>query len=122
MYIHFYDYTGSSLNQLLYVFWKAHSIQHVVFRLIQSSQKELNQSGFVVTILMNLSKAYDCLSYDLIVAKIDVSGLAKENRGRKLVLCIVIEPNVIRGTHQGSILQPLMFNIFINNIFLVVEN
>ena len=122
MYIHFYDYTGNSLNQLLYLFWKAHSIQHVVFRLIQSSQKELNQSGFVVTILINLSKAYDCLSYDLIVAKIDVSGLAKENRGRKLVLCIVIEPNVIRGTHQGSILQPLMFNIFINNIFLVVEN
>ena len=122
MYIHFYDYMGNSLNQLLYVFWKAHSIQHVVFRLIQSSQKELNQSGFVVTILINLSKAYDCLSYDLIVAKIEVSGLAKENGGRKLILCIVIEPNVICGTHQGSILQPLMFNIFINNIFLVVEN
>ena len=70
---------------------------------------------------MNPSKAYDCLSHDLIVAKLEASSLAKESRGRKVILRIVIESNVIRRIPQSSILGPLLFNIFINNIFRVVE-
>ena len=45
---------GSFLNRLLCGFRKSHSTQHTLFRLIQSLQKELNQSEFVGTILMVL--------------------------------------------------------------------
>ena len=121
IYIQLCDYMGNYLNQLLYFFCKAHSIEHALFKLIQSSQKELNQLEFVGTIIMNPSKAYDCLSHDLIVAKLEASSLAKESRGRKVILRIVIESNVIRRIPQSSILGPLLFNIFINNIFRVVE-
>ena len=71
MYIQLYDYMENFLNQLLCGFRKAHSTQHALFRLIQSWQKELDESGFVGTILMDLSKAYDCLPHDLMVAKLD---------------------------------------------------
>ena len=66
------------MNQLLFGFHKIHSTQHALFRLIQSWQKELDGSGFVGTIPMDLSKAYDCLPYDLMVAKLEACGLAKE--------------------------------------------
>ena len=67
------------LNQLLCGFRKAHSTQHALFRLIQSWQKELDESGFVGTILMDLSKAYDCLPHDLMVAKLEAYGISKES-------------------------------------------
>ena len=42
-------------------FRKTHSSQHALFRLIQSWQKGLDESGFVGTVLTDLSKTYDCL-------------------------------------------------------------
>ena len=56
-------------------FRKAHSTQHVFFRLVQKWQAELESGGYVGAILMGLSKAYDCLSQDLLIAKLEAYGL-----------------------------------------------
>ena len=58
------------LNELFCGFRKAHSTQHLLFKLLQASQKELNNSGFIGTILTDMSKAYDCLLHDLLFAKL----------------------------------------------------
>ena len=42
-------------------------------------QKQLDESGFIGTILMDLPKAYDCLPHNLMVAKLEAYGLAKES-------------------------------------------
>ena len=68
MYDHLYEYAETFLNKLLCGFHKAHATQHALSRLFQKWQKELDSSGVVGTILMDLSKAYDCLPYDLIIA------------------------------------------------------
>ena len=60
-------------------FRKAHSTQHALFKLLHSWQKELDSSSFIGTILMNLSKAYDCLPHDLIIAKFEAHGLSKSS-------------------------------------------
>ena len=60
-------------------FRKAHSTQHALFRLIQSWQRELDESGFVETILVDLSKAYDYLPHDLMVAKVEAYDISKES-------------------------------------------
>ena len=62
------------LNSFFCGFRKVHSTQHALFRLPQAWQKELDRYGFVDAILMDLSKAYDCLPHDLLVAKLKVYG------------------------------------------------
>ena len=75
MYDQLYKYIEHFLNQLLCGFHKAHSTQHALFRLLQKWQKELDSGGFIGTILMDLSKAYDCLPHDLLIAKLEAYGL-----------------------------------------------
>ena len=85
MYIQLYDYMENFLNQPLCGFRKAHSAQNALFRLIQSWQNEIDDSGFVGTILMDLSEAYDCLPHDLMVAKLEAYGVSKESLQLKVI-------------------------------------
>ena len=70
-----YEYIGHFLNQLLCGFRKAYSTQHALFRLLEKWQKELDSGWVISTILMDLSKAYDCLPHDLLKAKLEAYGL-----------------------------------------------
>ena len=110
------EYMDLFLNKLLCGFRKAHSTQHALFKLLHSWQKELDNSGFIGTILMDLSKAYDCLPHDLIIAKFEAYGLSKNSltllldylEGRKQGVKIGSSNNfwsdIKRGVSQGSIL------------------
>ena len=67
------------LNKLLCGFRKAHSTQHTLFKLLRRWQNERNNAGLIGTILMNLSKAYDYIPHDLIIAKFEAYGLSKSS-------------------------------------------
>ena len=57
MYDQLYIYMNNFLKELLCGFRKAHSTQHALFKLLQAWQKEQDNSGFIGTILVVLSKA-----------------------------------------------------------------
>ena len=62
-------------SNLLCGFRKGHSTQHALLRLLHHWQKALDNSNIVGTVLMDLSKAYDCLPPDLLIAKLAAYGL-----------------------------------------------
>ena len=62
------DYSDNFLNNVLCSFQKVHNTQHALFKLLQSWQQDLDNGGFIDTILMDLSKAYDCIPHSLLIA------------------------------------------------------
>ena len=45
-----------------------HSSQHVLIRLIEECRQKLDSNHFAGAVLMDLSKAFDCILHDLLIA------------------------------------------------------
>ena len=83
---------------------------------------------------MDLSKAFDALNHDLLIAKLGAYGLETDalrymksyltNRKQRVRVNESFSEweRITTGIPQGSILEPLLSNIILNDLFLFISN
>ena len=67
------------LSDLLCGFREKYSMQHAAIRLTESCRNCLDNKGVVGMVLMDLSKAYDCLSHDPLTTKLAAYGFGSDS-------------------------------------------
>ena len=65
------------LSEFVAAYRKSYSSSHVLIRLVENQKKELDNKKYVGAILMELSKAFDCISDKLLIAKMDAYGFSE---------------------------------------------
>ena len=74
MYIQIESFMEDKLSELLTGFRKNHGTQHSLVNMLEKWKNTLDKGGFVCAILMDLSKAYDTMNHDLLIAKLGAYG------------------------------------------------
>ena len=126
-----YDFLSANnfFNKCQFGFRSNHSTELAASCLMQKVYDALNCKKKIMSVFLDMSKAFDCVDHEILLEKLNVYGVRGKSlswfrsylvgRYQKVIVNGVLSENVCAvkcGVPQGSILGPLLYLIYINDI------
>ena len=125
-----YEYIDIILSECQCGCRKCFSTQYSLIAMIEKWKKSMDKSKSCAALLTDLNKAFDCIVQDFLIAKLEAYGFSRKtlkalmqnyltDRTHRTNVndCLSDFVDLLLSVPQGSILRPLLFIIYISDLF-----